>query len=190
MSSRSPRRWRRSKGGGAVLLPRLLRQDHHQGKSPSAAWSFGSFLINLQARVIDAKSNGRVSFSGDVGVKRAKGKDITWGLKRPKWWSRINKRPTQMTEQYSAYQTLAAQAAITQQLRAASDSSQVGRRSNGVTAMENSSEVVYHPIFQIVTMAQGFIVFWFYLTQQALATQVALAQYVQQVQQANQAQVR
>ena len=45
---------------------------------------FGSFLINLQARVIDAKSNGRVSFSGDVGVKRAKGKDITWGLKRPK----------------------------------------------------------------------------------------------------------
>ena len=36
---------------------------------------------------------------------------------------------TQMTEQYSAYQTLAAQAAITQQLRAASaasDSSQVG----------------------------------------------------------------
>ena len=64
-----------------------------------------------------------------------------------------------MTEQYSAYQTLAAQAAITQQLRAASDSSQVGRRSNGVTAMENSSEVVYPPIFQIVTMAQGFIVF-------------------------------
>ena len=31
-----------------------------------------------------------------------------------------------MTEQYSAYQTLAAQAAITQQLRAASDTSQVG----------------------------------------------------------------
>ena len=33
-----------------------------------------------------------------------------------------------MTEQYSAYQTLAAQAAITQQLRAASDTSQVGVR--------------------------------------------------------------
>ena len=95
-----------------------------------------------------------------------------------------------MTEQYSAYQTLAAQAAITQQLRAASDSSQVGRRSNGVTAMENNSEVVSPPIFQIVTMAPGFIVLLFFLTQQALATQVALAQYVQQVQQANQAQVR
>ena len=37
-----------------------------------------------------------------------------------------NKFATQMTEQYSAYQTLAAQAAITQQLRAASDNSQVG----------------------------------------------------------------
>ena len=54
---------------------------------------------------------------------------------------------TQMTEQYSAYQTLAAQAAITQQLRAASaasDSSQVG--ANGVTTMESGGEVVFGPI--------------------------------------------
>ena len=64
-----------------------------------------------------------------------------------------NKFSTQMTEQYSAYQTLAAQAAITQQLRAASaasDTSQVDRGSNGVTTMESGGEVVFSSFFQIL----------------------------------------
>lgn len=61
-----------------------------------------------------------------------------------------------MTEQYSAYQTLAAQAAITQQLRAASaasDTSQVARGSNGVTTMESGGEVVSSSIFQIFSFS-------------------------------------
>ena len=67
-----------------------------------------------------------------------------------------NKFSTQMTEQYSAYQTLAAQAAITQQLRAASaasDTSQVARGSNGVTTMESGGEVVSSSIFQIFSFS-------------------------------------
>ena len=92
-----------------------------------------------------------------------------------------------MTEQYSAYQTLAAQAAITQQLRAASDTSQVGVKW-GDHHGEWGRGCFFLHLFQIFKFSSKI---WGdnAMSQQALATQVALAQYVQQVQQANQAQV-
>ena len=101
-------------------------------------------MSNLQARTIYAKSNGGVSLSGDYC-----GMEFSFSAS----FQNQNKFSTQMTEQYSAYQTLAAQAAITQQLRAASaasDTSQVDRGSNGVTTMESGSEVVFPPFFRFL----------------------------------------
>ena len=93
-----------------------------EGASPrsSGSVSHSEYIFStsyLQARTIYAKSNGGVSLSGDYC-----GMEFSFLSS----FQNQNKFSPQMTEQYSAYQTLAAQAAITQQLRAASDTSQVG----------------------------------------------------------------
>ena len=55
--------------------------------------------------------------------------------------------------------------------------------------MESEGQVVFPPCFRFFHFSQK-ILGDNAMSQQALATQVALAQYVQQVQQANQAQVK